>query len=46
MREYFFPPPESTNAEIVDELNKVIQKTDVNSYLDKWPSYIDYFRVN
>ena len=46
MRKYFFPPPYSTNAEIVDELNKVIQKTDVSSYLDKWPSYTDYFRVN
>ena len=46
MRKYFFPPPDSTNAEIVDELNKVIRKTDVSSYLDKWPSFIDYFRVN
>ena len=45
MRDYFFPSPDSTNAEIVDELNKVMQKTDVSSYLDKWPSYTDYFRV-
>jgi len=46
MRDYFFPSPDSTNAEIVDELNKVMQKTDASSYLDKWPSYTDYFRVN
>ena len=45
MRDYFFPSPDSTNAEIVDELNKVMQKTDASSYLDKWPSYTDYFRV-
>ena len=45
-RDYYFPSPDSVNAEIVDEYNEVFEKTDANAYLEETPSYTDYFRVN
>ena len=45
-RDYYFPLPDSVNAEIVDEYNEVFEKTNANSYLNETPSYTDYFRVN
>ena len=45
-RDYYFPSPDSVNAEIVDEYNEVFEKTDANAYLEQTPSYTDYFRVN
>ena len=44
-RDYYFPLPDSVNAEIVDEYNEVFEKTNANSYLNETPSYTDYFRV-
>ena len=45
-RDYYFPSPDSVNAEIVDEYNEVFEKTDANAYLEETPSYTDYFRVD
>ena len=45
-RDYYFPLPDSVNAEIVDEYNEVYEKANANSYLNETPSYTDYFRVN
>ena len=45
-RDYYFPSPDSVNAEIVDEYMEVFEKTNANTYLNETPSYTDYFRVN
>ena len=45
-RDYYFPLPDSVNAEIMDEYLEVFEKTDANAYLNETPSYTDYFRVN
>ena len=45
-RDYYFPLPDSVNAEIVDEYMEVFEKTNANTYLNETPSYTDYFRVN
>jgi hypothetical protein len=45
-RDYYFPLPDSVNAEIVDEYLEVFEKTNANAYLNETPSYTDYFRIN